>query len=126
MTDTGTPVRWRRTLFAVIVLVSLVVLFTPGRDVPAGPDGVDKVVHIGLFAALAASGRYAGLGARLLLPALAGYGALGEVLQSLPFVARSTSLADWVADVVGLTAGYLGWVAAMRARSVPTSSGGSG
>jgi VanZ family protein len=126
MRDTGTPVRWRRALFGAVVLISLVVLFAPAPEVPAGPDGVDKIVHVGLFAALAASGRYAGVTARRLLPALVVYGALSELLQSVPVIARSTSLADWLADVAGLTAGYLGAVAAMRARSTARSMSRSG
>ena len=48
-----------RGAFAVAVLVSLAVLFAPADDVPASPPGVDKVVHLLLFAALAGSGRWA-------------------------------------------------------------------
>jgi hypothetical protein len=34
-----------RGVFAVVVLVSLAVLFAPASDVPSSPPGVDKVVH---------------------------------------------------------------------------------
>jgi VanZ family protein len=129
MTDTGTPARWRRTLFWVIVLISLVVLFAPAPAVPAGPDDVDKIIHVGLFAALAASGRYAGLPRLWLVPALVVYATASEMLQTLPLLGRSGSTADWRADVVGIALGYLahaGAVAAIRARSASTFSGRSG
>jgi VanZ family protein len=116
----------RRATFGGLLLVSLVVLFTPAPDVPSGPNGVDKVVHVGLFAALAVSGRYAGVPARVLLPVLIAYGGLSEPLQSLPGIGRSTSLADWVADVAGVALGYAGVVARTRARSPAGSKPGSG
>ena len=40
-----------RGVLAVTVLVSLAVLFTPGDDVPSAPAGVDKLVHLLVFAA---------------------------------------------------------------------------
>ncbi len=51
-----------RGAFAVAVLVSLAVLFAPADDVPFAPPGVDKLVHAGLFLALALTGRWAGIG----------------------------------------------------------------
>ena len=53
-----------RGAFAVVVLVSLAVLFAPASDVPSAPPGVDKLVHASLFAALALTGRWAGSAAR--------------------------------------------------------------
>ena len=55
-----------RGVFAVAVLVSLAVLFAPADDVPASPPGVDKLVNLLLFAALAFSGRWAGVRAGVL------------------------------------------------------------
>jgi hypothetical protein len=46
-----------RGAFAVAVLASLAILFAPGSDVPPSPPGVDKLVHGGLFLALAVTGR---------------------------------------------------------------------
>ena len=48
-----------RGAFAVAVLISLAVLFAPPSDVPAGPPGIDKLVHFALFAVLAVPGRWA-------------------------------------------------------------------
>lgn len=94
-----------RGVFAVVVLLSLAVLFAPASDVPTAPAGVDKLVHVGLFAALAVSGRWAGIGSRVLGPLLLVYAAVSEVLQGLAVVDRSVSLADWVADAVGVLLG---------------------
>ncbi|MGY1636329.1 VanZ family protein [Geodermatophilus sp. SYSU D00742] len=96
-----------RGVFAVAVLVSLAVLFAPADDVPWAPPGVDKLVHLLLFAALALSGRWAGIRARVLGPLLVAYAAVSEVVQGLSPLERSASVADWVADVVGVGAGLL-------------------
>ncbi|MFW3169560.1 VanZ family protein [Geodermatophilus sp. CPCC 206100] len=107
-----------RGAFAVAALVSLAVLFAPGDDVPAAPPGVDKLVHLVLFAVLALSGRWAGVGARRLLVLLLVYAAASEVVQGLSPLERSASVADWVADAVGVLAGIAGWAfLERRARS---------
>ena len=107
-----------RGVFAVVVLVSLAVLFAPADDVPSAPPGVDKVVHLLLFAALAGSGRWAGARAGVLGLLLVGYGALSEVVQGLSALERSASVADWIADVVGVLVGLLAWAwAGRRARA---------
>jgi hypothetical protein len=105
-----------RGTFAVVVLVSLAVLFAPESDVPSAPPGVDKVVHVVLFAALAASGRWAGIGWRVLASLLVLYAALSEVLQGVTPLGRSSSVADWLADVAGvlLGLGLWGWLARPR------------
>lgn len=109
-----------RGVFAVVVLVSLAVLFAPASDVPSAPAGVDKVVHLALFAALAASGRWAGVAARRLAVLLLGYAALSEVVQGLPALGRSMSPADWVADAVGVLVGLVLWQLASRRSSAPS------
>ncbi|WP_344689739.1 VanZ family protein [Blastococcus jejuensis] len=98
-----------RGAFAVMVLVSLAVLFAPASDVPTAPPGVDKVVHALLFLALALTGRWAGIGQALLGGALVGYAVVSELAQGLTPLARTMSVADWLADVVGILAGLLLW-----------------
>jgi hypothetical protein len=105
-----------RGVFAVVVLVSLAVLFAPADDVPSAPPGVDKLVHLLLFAALAVSGRWAGVRAGVLCVLLVAYAAVSEVVQGLSALERSASVADWVADVVGVLAGLLAWAWAWAAR----------
>lgn len=108
-----------RGVFAVVVLVSLAILFAPASDVPTAPPGVDKLVHLGLFAALAASGRWAGIGARVLAPLLLAYAAGSELLQGLAVLDRSVSLADWLADAVGILLGVALWELIARRASSP-------
>jgi VanZ family protein len=105
-----------RGTFAVAVLVSLAVLFAPQSEVPAAPPGVDKVVHVLLFAALAVSGRWAGIGRRALTLMLVLYAAVGEVVQELTPLARSASVADLLADLVGVLFGLGLWALLTRPR----------
>ena len=98
-----------RGVFAVVVLVSLAVLFAPASDVPSAPPGVDKLVHGALFAALAASGRWAGCGAAPLGGLLVGYAVVSELIQGLTPLARSASVADGLADVLGIALGLVVW-----------------
>jgi VanZ family protein len=70
---------------------------------------VDKVVHAALFAALALTGRWAGVGRSVLAVLLVVYAAASEVVQGASPLARSASVADWVADVVGLLLGLALW-----------------
>ena len=103
-----------RGVFAVVVLVSFAVLFAPADDVPTAPPGVDKLVHLLLFAALAVSGRWAGVRSGVLAVGLLVYAAVSEVVQGVSALERSASLADWAADAVGVLAGLLGWAWAGR------------
>jgi VanZ family protein len=108
-----------RGAFAVAVLISLAVLFAPPSDVPDSPPGVDKVVHAVLFLLLAVTGRWAGVGRAVLAAVLVLYAAGSEVVQGLDLVGRSASVADWLADVVGVLAGLALWAAVTRRRPPP-------
>jgi hypothetical protein len=105
-----------RGAFAVVVLLSLAVLFAPASDVPGSPPGVDKLVHASLFAALALSGRWAGVGRAALAGGLVAYAALSEVVQGA--IGRDAAVGDLVADVAGLLLGLFAWqwIAARRRR----------
>jgi VanZ family protein len=104
-----------RGAFAVVVLISLAVLFVPGDGVPAAPPGVDKLVHVVLFLVLAAAGRWAGIRPVPLAALLAGYGAVSEVVQWLTPLERSGSVVDWLADLLGVALGLVAWAAGARA-----------
>jgi hypothetical protein len=108
-----------RVAFAVAVLVSVAVLFAPASDVPAAPPGVDKLVHAGLFLVLAVTGRWAGIRQSLLGAALVGYAAVSELLQGLSPLDRSMSVADWLADVVGVVVGLAVWALILRRSAAP-------
>ena len=105
-----------RGAFAVTVLVSLAVLFAPSGGVPDAPAGVDKGVHVVLFGALALTGRWAGVRAVVLAGLLVAYGAVSEVLQATTPLERSGSLADLLADVVGVVLGLGAWALGDRPR----------
>jgi VanZ family protein len=96
-----------RGVFAVVVLVSLAVLFAPPSDVPSAPPGVDKIVHASLFLALALSGRWAGVGRGAVAGVLVGYAAVSEVVQGM--IGRHAAVGDLVADVVGILLGLVAW-----------------
>lgn len=101
-----------RGAFAVALLVSLAVLFAPASDVPSAPPGVDKLVHGAVFLALAATGRWAGLGRAVLAGALVVYAVTSEIGQGL--IGRDTAWGDVVADVVGALLGLLVWQLLVR------------
>jgi hypothetical protein len=98
-----------RGAFAVAVLVSLAVLFAPPSDVPSSPAGVDKLVHFSLFAALAVTGRWAGVGRGVLAVLLVLYAGGSELLQGTDLVDRDASVGDLLADSAGVVAGLLIW-----------------
>ncbi|WP_308258533.1 VanZ family protein [Saccharothrix obliqua] len=94
------------------VLLSVIILFTPQSGVPDSPPGTDKVVHVALFALLAATGCWARLPRWPLLGGLVGYAALSEVLQWLITpLGRGGDVVDGLVDVLGVG---LGWVVARR------------
>jgi VanZ family protein len=103
-----------RSACAVVVLVSLVVLFTPASGVPFAPPGVDKVIHAGLFALLALTGRWAGARPWPLAVVLVLYAGVSEVVQEVTPLNRTGSVADWLADAAGLLLGLAAWAPLLR------------
>lgn len=97
----------RRTPFALVALLSLWMLFSPGSTVPSGPPYSDKVVHALLFAALAVTGLRAGIRPLVLLVGLAVYAAGSEVLQAVLPIHRDGDPADATVDLLGAAAGWL-------------------
>jgi VanZ family protein len=81
-------------------------------EVPGGPEvpGFDKVVHFGVFGALATAavrlvpGRHAGW----VLVGVSLFGASDEWHQSFT-AGRSVELADWIADALGATVAVLAY-----------------
>ena len=103
--------------FGAVVIISLFVLFLPNDDVPSGfPPGTDKVVHGLLFGALAFTGLKSGVRPVRLLPVLAAYAVVSELVQSVPALGRSSDPVDVVADCVGVALGWLVWVNIRRYR----------
>ncbi|MGY1725277.1 VanZ family protein [Blastococcus sp. SYSU DS0533] len=100
--------------FAVALLLSAVVLFLPASGVPTAPPGTDKVVHLLVFAALAVTGRWAGVPRVPLGSALLAYALGSELVQGLTPIGRTMSVPDVVADVAGMVLGLLAWEASTR------------
>jgi hypothetical protein len=102
-----------RTVFALLLVISLAMFLTPGEDVPrGGPD--DKVVHALIFVVLAIAGRLALVPWLALGIGLASYAALTEVLQATLPIHRDGNVPDFLADSVGIAAGLLVAFTAMR------------
>ena len=102
--------RWRPTWLALLaVLVAVVSWFAFKPDSAADPVAhLDKLRHIGAFLCLAAVASMAWAARPGAAPSISGsllaYGALIELVQSqLP--TRSASLADLVADALGIALG---------------------
>ncbi len=96
-----------RALFGGVVLVSLMVLFAPTAGGPQPFPYADKVVHLLLFAALAWSGRRAGVTVATLAAALVAYAVLGEVIQATVLPQRSGDWTDVAADLIGVAVGLV-------------------
>lgn len=104
----GGAARWPRwlPLVATLALVSYL-LFTPAPEVPSNLPVSDKVVHAAMFAALAVSSRWAGVGARATALWLAGFAVASECLQSALPIGRTGSVGDVLADMAGVLVGLL-------------------
>lgn len=95
-----------RTPFAIALITSLVILFTPESGVPSAPAGTDKVVHLLLFAALGGTGLIARVPAKPLLIGLGCYAGISELLQGVLPIGREGDLVDAAVDVLGSLAGW--------------------
>ena len=103
---------WRgAALWAAVILVGTSI---PGRELPRAPLGTDKLVHVALYAtlgwltarALRADGLVRGSAVALALAALAAFGGVDELHQSL-IPGRGADPFDWLADVIGAAVGLL-------------------
>jgi hypothetical protein len=97
----------RKVAFGVAVVVQLLVLYWPRAVSAGGAPGADKVVHLVVFAAVAWTGRAAGLPRITLLCALVAHALVSEVLQAALLPARSGDPLDVVFDAVGIAVGML-------------------
>jgi hypothetical protein len=115
------PTTLWRVLFAVAVLVNLTVVYIPQAPGTGAIPYADKIVHLAIFAAVAFTGRAAGVPRNVLLGVLIVQAVGSEVLQATLLPHRSGDPWDSVADIAGA---LLGWVAA-RPRARDRGSMGS-
>ncbi len=109
---------WRLVAVASF-LVQLAVLYWPRPpDVGGGVPGLDLLVHVVVFAAVALAARRGGLPVLPVALALLAHAVLSEVVQDRLLAERTGSVVDVVADVVGTGVGLaLAPVGRRRARS---------
>lgn len=88
-----------------IAFLTLTLTLTPASAPPLGPIAQsDKVYHVVAFAVLALPIAFLRPGWLILtVPVYMAFGGLIEIVQ--PFVGRDRSLADWIADLIGLGIG---------------------
>lgn len=97
--------------FVTVLLLSLVVLFSPRTPSEQGIPHLDKVVHATLFALLAATTWWRFPAHRLGLLAVLVYAGLSEVVQATVVTSRDGDVRDFSANVLGV---LVGWYLARR------------
>jgi hypothetical protein len=105
----GSRRRWRVAL-VVVVALQLISLYSP--EVPGGPQvpGLDKLVHISIFAAPALAALMAAISAPLVLGVLVVHAPLSELIQHFGLSHRSGDVLDMTADLVGVAVGWLAYL----------------
>lgn len=120
MVGRGTPLRgWPWVLFAAACIINLVGVYwpsQPGPDALLGIPHLDKVAHLGLFAAVAFTGLLAGLRSLPLGAVLVGHAVLSELVQAA-YADRSGDPFDAVADLGGVAVGLLVGHVVLRGRT---------
>ena len=104
-----------RTAFAAAVVVNLLLLYWPSAVGGEGFPYLDKAVHVLTFAAIAATGLWAGVPLRWLAPVLALHAVLSEIVQDRLLSGRSGDIADVLADLAGILVGALAGTRLARA-----------
>ena len=102
--------------------MSLAVLFAPGpRRAARAARASTSWSTRSLFAALALTGRWAGVGRAVLAPVLVLYAAGSEVIQGM--IGRDATVGDRLADAVGVLVGLVAWqwIARRAARGIRTA-----
>jgi hypothetical protein len=115
-----------RAAFAAAVIANFAVLYWPRAVSQGGIPFADKVVHVAIFAVVAATGRRAGVPLGWLVGLLAAQAVTSELVQHWFLVNRTGDPADVAADLVGVAVGVLlGRKLAPRTGVGSSESGGS-
>ncbi|HET8615388.1 MAG TPA: hypothetical protein VFL94_07670 [Actinomycetales bacterium] len=97
-------------MLLVAVLVQVAVLYSPQQPSVGGLSavtGLDKVVHVGVFALVMVAGRTARVPRALLLALTVVQAPLSEIAQATLLPHRSGDPWDVVADLAGCLLGWL-------------------
>lgn len=105
---------WRPIFFTALLLVMALMLI-PLKHSNDGWVYADKLQHIAVFLVIAMIGFMAyPHKLRWVCAGLFVYGGLIELLQQMFTLSRQASLADWLADVVGVTLGLIFYFALQK------------
>ena len=104
------PNRLWRVALGVALAIQLIALYSP--EGLGGPQitGLDKVVHISIFAAPALVALLAGISAPWALGILAVHAPVSELIQHFALSHRSGDVFDALADFVGVALGALAYL----------------
>ena len=104
------PNRWWLVALGVSLAIQLIVLYMP--QAPAGPSitGLDKVVHVCIFAAPVLAALLVGLGGWWVLGLLAVHAPVSELIQHFLLPQRNGDVFDAVADLSGVLLGGLAYM----------------
>lgn len=102
-----------RILFGLALAVQLVALYAPSSPGEGGIPHLDKLVHAGIFGAVALTAAAVGLPLRWVVPVLLVHAGLSEVVQGTLLPHRDGDWHDALADAVGT---LLGAALALRRR----------
>ena len=104
------PNRLWRLAFGAALSAQLIAVYAP--DGPGGPEinGLDKVIHVLIFAAPALAALMVGMRARWALGILAVHAPVSELIQHLVLAHRDGDVFDVMADLGGVVLGGLAYV----------------
>lgn len=93
-------------LTAIVTIVVTTAMLWPINQLPAVPNGSDKLVHLLAFSTLAfplaRTGRFG------LLPVFIGASAFGAIIEIIqPTFGRSADMEDWITNIFGVVLGIL-------------------
>lgn len=97
-----TAARWRLLFWAALIFAFVMAVLPHPPRLPGDPD--DKVQHILAFATLGLLGHVAfrNVAALRLIARLSLFGAVIEVVQTIPALNRDGDVVDWVADTLSV------------------------
>jgi len=108
--DPRTPQLLWRWALGVALAVQLIAVYAP--DAPGGPEinGLDKVIHVFIFAAPALAALMVGVRARWALGILAVHAPISELIQHFVIPHREGDVLDVMADLGGVVLGGLAYM----------------
>jgi hypothetical protein len=109
-----TPKLLWRWAFGLALAVQMIVLYVP--NAPGGPEitGLDKVIHVSIFAMPALAALMVGIRARWALGILAVHAPVSELIQHFVLPHRSGDAFDVLADIGGVLLGGCAYVVRSR------------